>query len=200
MIDTINSSSTINKFLENVDIVLNSNTFLLNLTVDFNNTKKAQHQLEVFAYSGNLKAELLKQDIERDWLIFHTINEKDEYILLEDGYLVKLEVEISTEQGFQYLRSMLTIEPGKHNFWSPYNKQIAMDKANELVKNFLYAIANDQIIKFYTLNTNFIYNFSEIRNTDETMAYFEGGYASDSATLLVREDSAAFMLLTNGID
>jgi len=195
----------INRFLDEVDNVLNSNTFLIKLELDFSDSIQCQHQFTSFAKSEKLKSAVLKQDIERDWFNYHSVSNKGEYIIKEQGPLVKQNDEITPseltkEKGLRHLSAMLTVEQNDHSFWSPYDKQIERNKAEALVKNFIDELTCQQDFKILTLNTSFMYNKVDKYSESQYMAYFEGDYGSDSATIIKVADGTAFLLLTNGID
>lgn len=189
----------IKAFLDGVDLVLNSNTFLLELKADFTDAEKATEEVSEFIRSGTFKNQILKQDLERGWENYHYLGVPDvEGDLFKPNFRIELK-ELSNEASIDYLRNMLTIEQKESDFYSPYRNQMEKNKAQQLVVNFLHELLLQMNWKLFQLNTDFSYTREEIRNENE-MAYFEGDYGSDSATLFVREDGRAFILLTNGLD
>jgi hypothetical protein len=188
-----------------VDIVLNSNTFLVKLTLEYDDAELSAQQFEEFMKSGQLKEEVLNQDIHRGWYNYHSLNGKGEYRVREKGNLIKPKSkvilnELKKKEGYRYLRTMLTVESNQHNFWSPYGKQVDQGKAEALVYNFLAEITSGFEFRIFTLNTDFIYSQVEKHKNKDCMAYFEGDFGSDSATLIKVESDTAFLLLTNGRD
>lgn len=192
-------------FLDTVDTVLNSNTFLLKTEVDFDSIEELKTDISNFIKSKDFTNQLLEQDVTRNWWNFQTFDSKGNHLskckteFVKPNFEIQLD-ELDEEKALLYLRAMLTVEKNNYNFWSPYDKQINTDKAIDIVKNFIYEIVVDKQWKFFTLNTDFGYSKTEKRNKKTTMAYFEGDYGSDSASLIITEDKKAYLLLTNGID
>ncbi len=192
-------------FLDSVDLVLNSNTFLLETTADFDSIAQTRIDISEFMALGGFKSQLLEQDLIRDWTNYYSLNDHGEYTLTANGELVKPDfqielTEVSQEAAFHRLRAMLTVEPNSYNFRSPYHQEMEREKATTLVRNFLNSLMLALNWKAYLLNTDFCYSRVEQDQNPNVTAYFEGDYGADSATLLVREDGKSYLLLTNGID
>lgn len=190
-----------NLFLDTVDKVLNSNTFLLKTEVDFNSVKQTKVEISNFIKSNDFIHQILEQDVIRNWNNYYEINhaQENDINFVKSDFEIKLE-ELNENEALYHLRTMITVEKNNHNFWSPYNTQIDKNKAMDIVNNFLYEITIDKKWKLFALNTDFGYSKTEKRNKKTTQAYFEGDFGSDSASLIVREDKEAYLLLTNGID
>ena len=108
-------------------------------------------------------------------------------------------MQLNGKKGEDYLISMLTTN-ADNIFNSPYNKELDQQKAQQLTKNFIDALSQQQSIEIYKMNTDYMYNRQDKPSGKKVMTYFEGGFGSDSSTLLIREDNKAFLLLTNGLD
>lgn len=184
----------VRNFLDGVDTVLNSNTFLLELTIESTDESEIKRSLEKFLRSGEFKTQIIAQDKLREW---------NNYSHTKNGEIIKPEFTILLEQVLpndvvSYFRMMLTVEPNTYNFWSPYCKQFNSEKSEALVKNFIWELTIGIGYKVFRLNTDFSYTQVERNDRKNIMAYFEGDYGSDSATLILREDKVACLLLTNG--
>lgn len=189
---------SIKTFLDAADQVLNSNTFLLELRADFTNPVQAQADVAEFIRSGEFKKQVLEQDIVREWENYHIkghpVLEGD---LFKPGFEISL-AELPHNDAVSYLRNMLTIEVEGTEFFSPYGNQLPQITGQRLTVNFLEELMLQMNWKLFRMNTDFSSSRYELKRKKE-LAYFEGGFSSDSATLLVREDQCAFLLLTNGI-
>lgn len=187
--------SHIDIFLDGVDLVLNSNTFLLRLEVINGTIVQLKDQLRQVIDSGEFKAQILQQDKLRGWNNYDLVREEK---LIKANYSLQLQP-IDEEDVESYFRLMLTVDNNPYNFWSPYNQQFDKPKAIALTRNFLSELSQNQSIAVYRLNTDFSYSQVEAYRKKGLMAYFEGDYGSDSATLVIRRDGPAYLILTNGL-
>ena len=191
-------------FLDLVDEVLNSNTFLLQTEINFTSLEQTKKDIHRFL-SENFTHQLLEQDIARGWDNYYIANHKgnrmpmDNISFVKPSFDIQLQ-ELDYEDALYFLRTMITVEKNDYNFCSPYSKQIETEKAIDIVKNFIYEIAIDKDWKLFVLNTDFGYAKTAKYHPKNTLAYFEGDYGSDNASIIVRADNAAYLLLTNGID
>lgn len=186
----------IKKLLDSLDTVLNSNSFLLELSVSESSEENTQEALADFMNSGEFKRQLLEQDALRGW---------NNYSDLRSAEIIKPNFEIHSKPvikngAIAHLRSMLTTEPNNFNFWSPYSKQLKPEQAEAIVSSFIWQLCESPEFDMYLINTDFSYNQVERKGSKKHLAYFEGDYGSDSATLIVRSDLTAYLLLTNGRD
>ena len=194
-------------FLDKVDTVLNSNTFLLKTKIAFENVLETERNLHDFISSGKFKKQILKQDIIREWTNYHQVNDDGKLVITATGILAKPTFKIQLKRltkaaSLTYFRSMLTVETdtNNYNFWSPYSKAINSTEAMLYVQNFLGKLGEGQEFIVYTCNTDFCYSIGEQYHNEKVMGYFEGDYGSDSMTVIIRKDNEAFILLTNGRD
>ncbi len=186
-------TSHISAFLDGVDTVLNSNTFLLTFNIEKERLEKGVRQ---FIDSGGFKSQILEQDQARGWNNYSKI--KDEQ-LIKSNYKLQFHP-LPLEKVETYFSSMLMAESNSYNFWSPYSKQFDKPKSIALTRGFLSALSQNQKISTCLMNTDFSYSHEEVHSKRGYMTYFEGEYGSDSATLITREDHQAFIILTNGRD
>lgn len=191
-------------FLDLIDEVLNSNTFLLQTEINFKSLEEAKKDVHKFL-SEHFTHQLLEQDIARGWDNYYIANHKGDRMPMDNISFVKPSFDIQLqeldyENALYFLRTMITVETNDYNFWSPYSKQIETEKAIDIVKNFIYEITIDKDWKLFVLNTDFGYAKTDKYHSKSTLAYFEGDFGSDSASIIVREDNTAYLLLTNGID
>lgn len=188
--------SHIERFMDGVDTVLNSNTLLLTLNVRCGPIERLEKQIRQFIDSGAFKAQLLQQDKTRRWNNYSRV--KDEQ-LIKLNYMLQLQLIPEVEVEI-YFSLMLSVDRNPYNFWSPYSTQFEKPKSIALTKYFLSELSQNQQISVYRLNTNFSYTQVEAYRKKKRMAYFEGDYGSDSATIIVRGDGHASLILTNGRD
>lgn len=199
------NKENIKQFLDSVDHVLNSNTFLLSLKVDYNCPEKTIEQLTEFIDSGNFQKQILEQDVIRNWNNYQYLNpesllfEASSKELIKPNYNIELK-EIEKEKKIDYLVLMLIVEPNKYNFWSPYGRQYDKSTAKNILSTFLDEIVESRRWRLFTLNTDFCYSQVDDYNDEEIMSYFQGDYGSDSASLIIAENDDGFLLLTNGVD
>ncbi|WP_040496522.1 hypothetical protein [Fulvivirga imtechensis] len=132
-------SVDIKAFLDGVDTVLNSNTFLLNTSVCFKSREKAADELFKFITSSNFIVQVLEQDLIRGWRNYQQNEPLVMQYLVKRNFRIKLS-ELSLEGALKYLKAMLTVEGNPYNFWSLYNTPIEESMANRIVRNFLKKI------------------------------------------------------------
>ncbi len=184
------------EFIEGVDQVLNSNTFLLEAIISYNDSKQATADMTVFAESGDIEKQIIKQDAER-WGNYSVSQRKGK--MVKPNPILNLTV-LAEADALLYLRSMLTVEKTIGKFWSPYSKAMERSKADAILEAFIWELTLGQKWKFYTLNIDFCYAYGDKSSKVKILHYFEDEYSSNSASLIVREDNKAFLLLTNGRD
>ncbi|KOY87251.1 hypothetical protein AD998_14820 [bacterium 336/3] len=201
------SDEGIKSFLDAVDMVLNSNTFLLYIPEANLQMPTFQWQNHVRAYIGSdsFDQDLVQQDILRKWNNFTRSKSTSKC------FKRKNEVQLKTSFiPLPYLEAMLTdervieIPETQSIFYSPYNKGIETKQAKNLVKNFINALFGESFWQLWTVNPDFLYSKGDIRKLGQPvnfLAYFMGSdcLATDSASLLIN-DQKAFLLLTNGVD
>jgi hypothetical protein len=196
MIDIKNPN--ISTFLDAVDSVLNSNTFLLQTTVSADQGS-IESQIETLL-KGDCEAQLFQQDEEREWYFLNVFDVETMSYERREGVLVKpnLGVEVLCEltDPNQYLVGMLTADPNIGNFKSFYGTQKSKQEAENIVAGFLSELSKSKPFQTFALQPDFLFN-----KTDKVseLYYFEGEKACDTATCFLCYDTF-YLLLTNGIN
>lgn len=196
MIDIKNPN--ISTFLDAVDSVLNSNTFLLQTTVSADRGA-IESQIEGFL-KGDCEAQLFRQDEERDWHFLNIFDvETMSYQRREEVFVkpnLKVQVLCEVTDPNRYIVSMLTADPNIGNFKNFYGTQKSKLEAEEIVTGFLTELTKSKPFQTFALQPDFFYN-----KTDKVseLYYFEGENACDTATCFLCFDTC-YLLLTNGID
>jgi len=189
----------IKKFLDKLDVVLNSNTFLFHTQLNFLNLEKTKEDFSEYIRSLKFLEEILLQDEIRKWNNFRKYRQVDKKLIpfIKEKFELKAE-EIPDENKVMYLQNMLSIEQENPTFRSPYNKQISSIEAEKVVLNFLNVVVKGQKWKLIKFNTDFGYP-GTFGNVDPSkMSYFEGG-ACDTVTVVITEKNDGFIILTNGL-
>lgn len=195
------SDFAIKHFLDSVDIVLNSNTFIVEFDIPEENIEDA---LKNFLLSDNFMAQLAERDIEREWFCLHYFDDVTNNYRLKQGNPLEKNIQLKIDKPSfekrEYLIAMLTGDTSKGPFFSFYQKEIERDKAEMVV---------DNLINYLTLYTNkwdlFIVEPDFLKSTDksypkgEELRYFEGDFGNDTATI-IRYKNKGYLILTNGID
>ena len=194
------SAKPIKTFLDTVDIVLNSNTFLLQFdskTTDLNS------EFLNFLQSESFIEQLAYQDRERSWFNLHYFDNKAENYKLRKGNILKDKIELKIKEveneKIDYLTAMLTGDTTKGRFFSFYSKQIDKEKARAIVDNFTSFLSVYENWRLFIIEPDFLKDAVEVYSKDEDLRYFEGDYGNDTATIILTKDKG-YLLLTNGID
>ena len=194
------SRKPIKDFLDAVDLVINSNTFLLHFQLSSGNIKE---ELSSFIRSDDFFRQITEQDAERRWYNMYNFNYIDDGYTLKPGKLVKKDFDLKFKKKLvgpkEYLAAMLTANYEIGNFISYYGKQKQPEEAIRIVDDFIFDLTAGKDLVYYIIEPDFLARGGEDRQPDFCeIYYFEGLHASDSATLLVSEQNA-YLLLTNGI-
>jgi hypothetical protein len=195
-------NKAISEFLDAADLVLNSNTFLLSYMPAYPDDVKSS--LETYLTSKSFQAEIIKQDHDREWynmqMFDEAINGYVAYncnLLKPDFQLKLLKLPIETKQ---YLIGILMADHTVGNFFSPYQTTKSRQAAEKLVDAFLESIMDDDQLHTFSIVPDFLFNAGiNLERNENTIHYFEGETACDSATLFCLPQRH-FLLLTNGID
>jgi SAM-dependent methyltransferase len=117
------SSKPIKVFLDSVDTVLNSNTFLLQFEVTSDNIST---ELLDFIRSESFIKQLANQDKERGWFNMHYYDHKTNSYKLRHGNILKDRIELKVKEieneKSEYLIAMLTGDTSKGRFFSFHSK------------------------------------------------------------------------------
>lgn len=194
------SVKPIKSFLDAVDIVLNSNTFLLQFDLQSTDMKT---ELLNFLRSKSFIEQLANQDKERNWFNLHYFDNKNESYKLRKGNILKDKIELKIKEleneKSEYLMAMLTGDTTKGRFFSFYSKQIDNEKARAVVDNFTSFLSAYANWRLFIIEPDFLKDAVEVYSKDEDLRYFDGDYGNDTATVILTNDNA-HLLLTNGID
>lgn len=175
----------IKDYLDAVDTVLNSNTFIFEFTIagDF------EESLYTYLKSESFINQLFDEDTSRGW--FNLDYHKNRKSILNKNFVLEV---TECDNGTEYLISFLTAE----NFYSFYNKQLSYEKAKSIVLNFTGFLTGVEYSawKLYKIKPNFLKSDKEAKKAEAS--YFEN-FGNDAATVLAFENKG-YLLLTNGMD
>lgn len=190
----------IKMFLDSVDMVLNSNTFLLEfdpLTADIN------AELYHFLQSESFIEQMAHQDLERNWLNMHYFDNTLNAYQLKNGHILKdnmsLKIQEVVNEKNDYLVAMLTGDTSVGRFFSFYSKPFDKQKAKSIVDHFTSYLSVYETWRLFVVEPNFLKNAVEKYPKGEELRYFQGDFGNDSASLIITKNKA-YLLLTNGID
>ncbi|MFN8259019.1 MAG: hypothetical protein U0W24_25240 [Bacteroidales bacterium] len=191
------TSPPVSEFLDALDIVLNSNTFILAFE---NNSKGIKESLTEFLNSGYFEDQIIKQDLDRNWNNLHYFDDEKDCYLVRQGRLIKHNFTIKIkEQPLDkefYLTGMLTGKSGFVSFYSKYKKE---EEAKYIVCNFISFITNQQEYEIYCIEPDFLVNTADPhQDLGFYLTYFEGESPNNSSTVIQCHDKS-YLLLTNGI-
>lgn len=186
-------------FLDGVDRVLNSNTFMLSFHLNDQDLPAALHS---FVHSDDFVKQMLQQDIDRQWHNMHIYNEEENQYEVRSGTLVKENATLALSgphtEGLQYLVAMLTGDFSKGSFYSFYNTKLTSEDAMSLVSDLIEFLFSNEKWQLFTIEPDFLTTAEEVGLTSH-ICYFEGDYGNDTATVLT-DGKMAYLILTNGID
>ena len=198
-------AAAVQLFLDKVDQVLNSNTLILTFQANFQDLALAKRDVTQFLKAPDFKDRLFSAALERGWSNFYYCdNNNNQLKPIPNFRFVKYEFDLEWElltrrKGAPYLRLMLMGNDVERIFMSPYQKGLSKEEAVPIVRDFLNTLIDKQQYKLLKLDINFAYSIAEIRQK-RWQTYFCDGIAANTATLLIREDNSAFLILTNGTD
>lgn len=194
----------IDAFIEAINSVLNSNTFLLSLSLDYETSlEDLKEEFSHFVKSGNLKTQILEQDAE-SYGNYQRQAEKQGSLgnLHKNSFELQVR-ELKEDKKIGFLQALLTTQTDIQFLQSPYNKQLSKEEAHKVLNPFLQTLIGEKQWKLYKLSTNFLHTKEEERELrrkgKNIMSYFYDLFG-DTALLFSREDNKAFLLLTNGSD
>lgn len=194
------SVKPIKTFLDAVDIVLNSNTFLLQFDSRSTDLKT---ELLNFLRSESFIEQLANQDKERSWFNMHYFDNRTESYKLRKGNILKDKIELKIKEleseKSEYLMAMLTGDTAKGRFFSFYSRQIDKEKARAIVDFFTSFLSVYANWRLFIIEPDFLKDAVEVYSKEKDLRYFEGDYGNDTATIILTNDKA-YLLLTNGID
>lgn len=195
------SDIAIKQFLDSVDIVLNSNTFLVEFNIINENLGDS---LNSFLSSDDFILQIAEQDKERNWYNMHYFDNKENSHKIKPGNILEenFELKISKPpfEKREYLIAMLTGDISKGLFFSFYNTGKNRNKAEIIIDemvNYLSLYTGEWDL--FTAQTDFLKSTSKSYKKGEDLRYFEGDYGNDTATIITYKDKG-FLILTNGID
>ena len=193
------SPEPIKIFLDAVDSVLNSNTFLLRFDI---HSDRIEDSLLSFLKSDDFMKQLTHQDIARGWHNLYNYDEHTESYKLRRGTILKEPMQLKIEKRSdkrEYLTAMLTGDTTKGRFFSFYGKQLELKKAEAIVDDLTSFLTDHRDWELWVVQPDFLKDGVETYSKNEDLHYFEGGNANDNA-VVIKCDEKGFLLLTNGID
>jgi len=191
----------ITDFLDAVDEVLNSQTFLGHFSIALN--ESIETALRNFIASNELKKQILEQDL----LKFGNYKRQEGKLgtlgnLHKSSFEIYLKL-IKKENSFDYLKALLTTKTDLFFLQSPYNKELSELRVEKILRRFIETLLDESDWDLYSLNTSFLYNKEEERSLRREgkyiISYFYNLFG-DTASLVIVENNQAFLLLTNGSD
>jgi hypothetical protein len=187
----------ISDFLDAVDRVLNSNTFIIEFEISSPNLSES---LTKYLNSVYFIDHILKHDLERKWSNLHYYDYDDDCYkirpgnLLKENFIIKLKDHQFDKK--QYLIGMLT---GKYGFYSFYSQNKTAVEAEIIVENFISYISKNKEWKLLIVEPDFLVNTTDLTEDSKfDMGYFEGESPCNSSTVIQCQDKS-YLLLTNGI-
>jgi len=195
------SVKPVKHFLDSADTVLNSNTFILDFYIVENNIEES---LKRFILSADFITQIMQQDKDRDWHIFHYFDTISDSFKVKSGSLIEPGFHINISQPpcdkWEYLTAMLTGDTSKGRFFSFYKKEIEKDKAGIIIDNLIaYLTQYSGAWDLFIVSPNFLKYTEKTYPKGEELNYFEGEFGNDTATVISYKDNG-FLILTNGID
>jgi hypothetical protein len=199
-------------FLDAVDTVLNSNTFLFELPLNGSLEKNVWLlKLDTYLRSKDFNDSIFNQDATRKWYNYYTFTEND-FVRYSASFLkenFQLEVTAYPKNPTEYLEAMLVDErnikvPETGLFFSsPYRKGIHKLVAKGLVSSFIEELFEKQDWSLWTIKPNFLYTYEELEpilgDNPKILAYFEETKCASNSASLLLSTARSFLLLTNGI-
>jgi hypothetical protein len=185
----------IDAFLDAVDVVLNSNTFLITTEI---RSGDIAGELAGFIASDAFLEQMLASDIARGWFNLHESFEQ-EPPPPKPGKLVRPGFSLNVTKGTvtveTYLVAMLTADARVGSFVSFYNRRKTPDEARALARNLIACLCGNKHPDLYILKPDFL---ADATAGPDDIYYFEGPMgACDSAAAIVC-GTMAYLLLTNG--
>ncbi len=198
-----------NKLLDELDTVVNSNTFWITLDIledeEFDITRTLIQHLK----TGSFHYEIVKQDVERGWthysqLIFSDLQEPPIPVLLQrpgniwngnTGFTIKQPTKV---QVIELLTDILI--GGKKVFSSTHStvKTLPKDEAEKLATDLIDMLdIMDENWQAYNIKPDFLNTVGEDERSGYTvLGYFENG--GRDLALAFKADDELHLLLTNG--
>lgn len=153
--------SGIKNFLDAVDSVMNSNTFLLPFTEIDNKPRNNIELIYEYLHSDFFPELMYQNDNLRELYNFHDydiINDDLVYSPTKDSWLTDNEIEVTEELDFEKFKALLKWYLTKS--FSPYDKHLGELEAQILVDRFCERLIDIRTDKFgaLSLKPNFLHN------------------------------------------
>lgn len=179
-------------FLDAVDLVLNSQSFFIVIDVlDEYIGETNTATLQSILFSKEFDQQWAKQDKQREWNLFEEwqqANPKSNKIKQK----VELDIELLEGDLHNYWMDLL-MENSSRGFFSPYQKGLTFDQAQQLVERVVNIFDCKNGVEFYKISPNFLYT---VGNKNSGLGYFWNcGLDTVSA---IYTSSKIGILLTNG--
>jgi hypothetical protein len=193
------SSEPVKNFLDAVDSVLNSNTFLVEFEVVEN---QVATDLLSFLKSAFFISQLTQQDLEREWFNLHDFDGQTGNFQIRKGSLLSETLNLETEQiadeKLEYLTAMLTTNSENWGFCSYHSQGLDYTTSKSLVSNLISFLCNCDEWHLYVIQPNFLKFVDDTYSNGEDIRYFERKNSNNTATV-IQCNNKGFLLLTNGI-
>ncbi len=193
------SSKPVRDFLDSADIVLNSNTFILEFEIAADNIEES---LLTFLNTEDLIIQLLHQDKYRGWNNLRYFDEHDESFKVRSGKILTDEIKLKISEPVvdkrEYLIAMLTGDTSKGRFHSYYSNEKGRKEAEVIIDRLTSFLSVDGTWDLFIAEPDFLKNEVDDDPGEPNLRYFEGDDGNDTATIL-RCKERGFLILTNGI-
>lgn len=191
----VNMKTATDLFLDAVDSVLNSNTFLLKIErgTEMLSDQEAIHQA---LFSKEFDQALYKADLNREWEIFHDSDvQGDElvYTPIPFNKGQELGLERQDTSFFPNLLLGMLIAGDPSGFHSPYDKAKSPKEAKALLNNFLAELKLGSDTSYYKLDKSCLF----LPFDPKTELVYWDNTPSDTLSAMLDADWIYF-LLTNG--
>ena len=193
------SLKPVKDFLDGLDTVLNSNTFLLTFKIVNNSLEKS---FEAFIKSDDLINQIIYQDSKRGWYNMQYFDSSDNTYKIYPGNLInnplELKINLPEIDKREYLIAMLTGDTSVGSFFSFYSYQKERAEAEMIVDNFISYLSTTSNWNLFVVQPNFLKDNVQEYAKDGEIKYFYGDDSNDTSTLIHCQNKG-FLLLTNGI-
>ncbi len=190
----------IKDFIDSIDIVLNSNTFLLTFEIVDDTLVES---FKTFIKSKDFITKTIYQDSERDWLNLQCFDSDDNCYKIRPGNLVsetaELKISLPEIDKREYLIAMLTGDTSIGSFFSFYSYRKERAEAEMIIDNFVSYLLTDSHWNLFIVQPNFLKDRLQEYAKGDEIKYFDGDYGNDTATL-IQSGNKGFLILTNGTD
>ena len=169
------SSKPVKDFLDGLDTVLNSNTFLLTFEIVNNSL---ENSFEVFIKSDDLINQIIYQDSKRKWYNMQYFDNSDNTYKIYPGNLInnplELKINLPEVDKREYLIAMLTGDTSIGSFFSFYSYQKERAEAEMIIDNFISYLSKTSNWNLFVVQPNFLKDNVQEYAKDGEIKYFYG--------------------------